>query len=179
MMATYLIRQETAEDYRAVHDLIQRAFAPLAESDHDEHRLVERLRQSKAFIPQLSLVATTEKGLPVGHILLTEAHIVSDKQRTLSLAVAPLSVSPEWQRQGIGSALLREAHRRAADLGYGSALLLGHPDYYPRFGYRPASHYNIRFPFDVPDEYCMAIELQPNALQRIAGTVEYAPEFGI
>lgn len=179
IQTSYLIRQETKVDYPAVYDLIERAFAPLAESDHDEHRLVERLRQSDAFIPQLSLVAATADNKILGHVLLTKAYIVSDRRRTLSLAVAPLSVSPEWQRQGIGGALLREAHQRAADMGYGSALLLGHPGYYPRFGYRAASLYGIRFPFEAPDECCMAIELLPDALKGVQGMVEYAPEFGI
>ena len=177
MQEKLIIRKEESCDFDQIRNVIRLAFRDMEESDHTEHRLVERLRQSKAFIPQLSLVATTEEGVPVGHILLTEAHIVSDKQRTLSLAVAPLSVSPEWQRQGIGSALLREAHRRAADLGYGSALLLGHPDYYPRFGYREAIKHGIEFPFDVPSEYCQVIELIPDTLHSVNGIVRYPSDF--
>ena len=111
------------------------------------------------------------------NILLTKVEIVSESEVHTSLAVAPLAVLPEYQNRGIGGMLLKEAHKRAAALGYGTAVLLGHKDYYPRFGYRKAEDYGIKFPFDVPSEYCQVIELIPNALEGINGIVRYPAVF--
>ena len=179
IMTSITIRQETPHDHATVYELIREAFATVEESDHHEQDLVERLRHSSSFIPELSLVAETEQGELVGHILLTRIHIINDAQAFHSLAVAPLSVLPLWQRQGIGSALICEAHRRAAALGYGSAVLVGHPGYYPRFGYLPAHRFGIRFPFEAPADCCMAVELLPDGLKGVQGRVEYDPAFGI
>ena len=179
MNTSITIRQESPQDHTAVYELIRAAFASVEESDHSEQDLVERLRHSLSFIPELSLVAETGQGELVGHILLTRIRIIDGAQAFPSLAVAPLSVQPLWQRRGIGSVLIREAHRRAAALGYGSAVLLGHPGYYPRFGYLPAHHFGIRFPFDAPADCCMAIELLPDELKCVQGRVEYDQAFGI
>ena len=86
--------------------------------------------------------------------MLTKVEIVSTDNIITSLSVAPLAVLPEFQRQGIGGMLIREAHKIAASLGYGSAVLLGHKDYYPRFGYQKAINFGIGFPFDVPHDFC-------------------------
>ena len=179
MKTPITIRQESPQDHTTIYKLIRAAFASVEDSDHSEQDLVERLRHSSSFIPELSLVAETGRGELVGHILLTRIRIINDAQTFPSLAVAPLSVLPSCQRQGIGSALIREAHRRAAALGYGSAVLLGHPGYYPRFGYLPAYRFGIRFPFDAPADCCMAIELLPDGLKGVQGRVEYDPAFGI
>ena len=174
----YRIRQERPEDIPTVKVLIESAFRDVAESDHKEHLQVERLRHSEAFIPELSLVAESPKGEIVGHILLTRVRIVSAAgKETLSLGVAPLSVLPAWQRMGIGSVLVLEAHRCAAALNYRSAVLLGHKDYYPRLGYRKASSWNITFPYDVPEDCCMAIELCPGGLEGVQGMVCYDKAF--
>ncbi|MCX4359123.1 MAG: N-acetyltransferase [Rikenellaceae bacterium] len=172
-----IVRQEKSADRPFVNDLIKATFEKVRESDHREHFLVERLRQSDAFIPQLSLVAETCDKRIIGYILLTEADILTAQGFTPSLSVAPVAVLPEYQNRGIGGMLIEEAHRIASVLGYGSALVLGHKDYYPRFGYRRASCFGITFPFDVPEEYCMAIELRTDALKGIDGTVRYPDAF--
>lgn len=174
---TINIRQEKSSDSRIIFNLIEKAFANVPESDHREQFLVERLHQSSTFVPQLSLVAETEDRELVGYILLTEVKIVSGNGAVASLGVAPLAVLPEFQRQGIGRMLLQEAHKRAATLGYRIAVLLGHADYYPRFGYRKAIDFGIEFPFDVPHELCMVLELQTNALNGGNGTVRYPNVF--
>lgn len=171
-----IIREEEAADCTTVYALIEQAFRQMQESDHREHLLVERLRTSDAFIPELSLVAESE-GRIIGHILLTEIHIVANDRTTVSLALAPVAVLPEYQGMGAGSTLIREAHTRAAKLGYRSVVVLGHPAYYPKFGYKKASDFGIRFPFDVPDACCMAVELYPDALKGVQGMVAYAPPF--
>ncbi|MEL7225746.1 MAG: N-acetyltransferase [Cyanobacteria bacterium J06576_12] len=170
------IRQETTADHQQVFELIEAAFAEVEYSDQSEHHLVKRLRKSDAFIPELSLVA--EKGGElVGHILLTRIAIVNGEQRSPSLALAPVSVLPTHQGQGIGGTLIKEAHKRAQALGHGSVILLGHADYYPRFGYRPTAEFGIRLPFAVPAENCMLVELQTGALAGISGVVEYPAAF--
>ncbi len=174
-----VVRQETDEDFRQINEVVRSAFLDVAESDHTEHLLVGRLRCSDAGIPELSLVAETDGGRIIGHILLSKAEVVSEERSCIVLALAPLSVLPEFQGKGIGSMLVREAHRRAAELGYGAAVLLGHWDYYPRFGYRRASLYGIKFPFDAPDECCMAVELTDGGLDGIHGTVRYPEAFHI
>lgn len=174
---TIKIRQEQDGDYPIIYNLIESAFADVQESDHQEQFLVERLHKSDTFIPQLSLVAKTDENKIVGYILLTKVEIVSENSVITSLGVAPLAVLPEFQKQGIGGMLLKEAHRRAALLGYGTAVLLGHKDYYPRFGYRKAIDFGIEFPFDVPHEFCMIIELNPHAIDSLRGTVRYPDIF--
>ena len=95
----------------------------------------------------------------------------------ISLGLAPVSVVPKYQRIGVGSALIREAHKRAGELGYKSAVLLGHKDYYPRFGYKRAIDFGIEFQFDVPSEYCMVVELAPEGLKNVHGMIKYAKPF--
>ena len=149
------------------------------QSDHTEHLLVDRLRESEEYIPELSLVADAGKGLIVGHIMLSKAEVRCNNKTTEVLCVAPLSVLPSFQKQGIGTNLMTEAHRRATLLGYRGAVLLGHAHYYPRFGYRPASYFHISFPLPAPDECCMARELTPGGLAEVCGTVHFSAAFGI
>lgn len=179
MHSTIAIRQETAADFTQVREVIRAAFQDIEESDHTEHLLVDRLRQSDAYIAELSLVAETADGQIAGHIMLSKAEVISGDRTHTVLAVAPLSVLPAFQRSGIGSMLIREAHRRASDSGYDAAVLLGHKDYYPKFGYKKASLSGIKFPFDAPDECCMVAELKPGALKDIHGTVHYPDAFQI
>ena len=177
MTTTFTIRQETARDYSQVEEVIRQAFLSEPESDHTEHLLVERLRQTEAYIPALSLVAETEKGKVVGHILLSEVSIEGDGESFTALAVAPLSVLPTFQRAGIGEALLQEAHLRASRMGYKATVVLGHKGYYPRFGYRRASLFGIQFPFPAPDECRMVKELIKDGLKNVHGTVRYPEAF--
>ena len=119
------IRQERADDYNAVFQVVSEAFSHAEHSDGNEQELVTLLRASSSFIPELSLVAV-EDGKIVGHILFTEISIGNDTE----LALAPLSVLPAYQRRGIGQALIREGHRIAKQLGYGYSVVLGSPAYY-------------------------------------------------
>ena len=167
------IRRETSRDHDAVYTLIQGAFASAEHSDGNEQDLVQALRASPAFVPELSLVAE-ENGSLVGHILFTEAKVGEDTV----LALAPLSVRPAAQRRGVGTALIREGHRIAAELGYGYALVLGSETYYPRSGYRPAESFGIEVPPGMPPANFMAVRLRADA-QPIGGAVTYADEFGL
>ena len=131
------------------------------------------LRESEAYLPELSLVAEVD-GTVVGHVLFTEAKVGEQKV----LALAPLSVLPEYQRKGIGTALVKEGHRIAKELGYSYSVVLGSEKYYPRFGYVPANQFGIRPPFDVAEKNFMAVKLNA-AAPLLNGTLRYAREFGI
>ncbi|WP_317207777.1 MULTISPECIES: GNAT family N-acetyltransferase [unclassified Chryseobacterium] len=110
------IRQEEEKDHKEVFELTEGAFREMEHSDHQEQFLVEKLRKSDAFIPELSLVAEDENGSIAGHILFTKIKIVNDKESFESLALAPVSVKPEFQNQGIGGLPIREGHRIARAL---------------------------------------------------------------
>jgi predicted N-acetyltransferase YhbS len=173
-----IIRKETVADFVDVFKLIEKAFENEIYSDHSEQFLVERLRKSEAFVPNLSLVAVSDEKI-VGHILLTKIQINGSHGSNESLALAPVSVLPSYQKRGIGGQLIIAAHDRARELGFSSIILLGHKDYYPRFGYRQAEQFGITLPFDVPPENCMAIELIPKGLLGVSGMVEYPSEFNL
>jgi predicted N-acetyltransferase YhbS len=171
------IRKEESKDYKEVFNLIKRAFENEGYSDHKEHFLVERLRSSDAFVPELSMVAEIN-GEIAGYILLTKIKIIdTNAERTISLALAPVAVLPTYQRKGIGGELIKAAHQKAKELGFSSVIVLGHRKYYPRFGYEMTNKYGIKLPFEVPDENCMLIELAENALKDVKGIVEYPKEF--
>ncbi len=169
----FMIRQETTEDFREVYDLVKTAFSEADHADGNEQDLVSALRSSEAFIPELSLVAERD-GQLAGHILFTKALVGASEV----IALAPLSVHPDFQRQGIGSALVREGHRIAKELGYPCVLVLGSNTYYQRFGYREAVEYDIELPEGFPEEFFMAAWLADTEAS-IHGAVTYAPEFGL
>lgn len=168
-----LIRQETSKDYSKIHDLIKRAFETAEHSDGNEHDLVNALRQSDAFVPELALVAEIE-GEIAGHILFTKGKVGVDTV----LILAPLSVSPNYQKKGVGTTLMTVAHKIAKEMNYPYSLVLGSEKYYPRVGYTPAEKFDIEVPEGIPSVNFMAIKLTENA-QPIKGAVTYAKEFGI
>lgn len=170
------IREELKSDYEVVEKLTEEAFKNAEHSDGSEHLLVKRLRSSDSFIEELSLVAECD-GKIVGHCLLTKGKIKSGDKYFETLALAPVSVSPKYQNKAIGSKLIEKALEKARKLGYGSVIVLGHDKYYPRFGFRPASSYEITAPFEVPNEAFMAIELTKGALSEVSGVMVYAKEF--
>ncbi len=168
-----LIRQETIKDYDEVYNLVKAAFAPEEHSDGSEQDLVAALRKGKAFVPELSLVAEID-GKIAGYILFTEAKVGDDTV----LVLAPLAVLPGFQKQGVGTALIKEGHRIAKELDYQYSLVLGSEKYYPRSGYLPAEQFGIEVPDGFPPVNFMAIQLQEN-VKPITGAVTYAKEFGV
>jgi predicted N-acetyltransferase YhbS len=165
------VRPEQQEDLGNIFELNKLAFG-----QDNEARLVELLRTAPGYVPGLSLVATSEEGL-VGHILFSKIFVVSGDARYETLALAPMSVHPSYQKQGVGGRLITQGLEKARDLGFGSVIVLGHEHYYPKFGFVPASRWGIRAPIDVPDNVFMAMELSPGSLKNITGIVEYPVEF--
>jgi CubicO group peptidase (beta-lactamase class C family)/predicted N-acetyltransferase YhbS len=166
------IRSERPADEAAIRAVNEEAFGQAAEG-----RLVDALRGSPFFIRELSLVAEAAGGGIVGHILFTRLKIVSEDEVHPALALAPMSVRPAWQRQGVGSKLVRRGLVVARDLGHSLVVVLGHPSYYPRFGFRPASGFGVRPPFETSDEAFMALVLRPGNRDEFRGVVEYPPQF--
>lgn len=172
-MMDLTIRRESPEDYTTIYQVVKEAFDGAEHSDGNEQDLVIALRKGEAYIPGLTLVACLN-GRIIGHIMFTRVDIGGNA----ALALAPLAVLPDFQRQGVGSALVRAGHRIAAEMGFGYSVVLGSAQYYPKFGYVPASCLQIHAPFDVPDENFMAIRLCETA-EPVAGTVRYDTAFGI
>ena len=170
------IREELEKDYEVVERLTEEAFKSAEHSDGTEHLLVNRLRKSDDFIKELSLVAEDNRKV-IAHLMLTKAKINNGDMSVETLALAPVSVIPEYQGKGIGSKLINIALESARRLGYKSVIVLGHDKYYPKFGFVPASKYEIKDPFDVPDEAFMVKELNDGSLIGVSGIVEYAKEF--
>ncbi|ASS65839.1 MULTISPECIES: N-acetyltransferase [unclassified Paenibacillus] len=166
------IRTEMPRDIGAIHEINALAFGR-----EDEALLVAAVRASAAFVPELSLVAE-EDGALIGHILFSVASVETPEGKPEpTLALAPMAVKPEFQQRGIGSELVREGLERAAELGFRHAIVLGHPEFYPRFGFRPARPSGIEAPFPVPEEAFMAVELLAGALEGISGIVRYPAAF--
>jgi predicted N-acetyltransferase YhbS len=164
------IRQETPNDYLDVYQLTKAAFFGLAITDGDEQDIAVGLRKRESFIPSLSLVAELD-GQLVGHILFTKITVGGKP----ALCLGPLAILPEKQQQAIGNALIRRGHEVAERLGFSACILVGHPEYYPRFGYELASKHNITMPFDAPDE-CVMVRFLGEQVEPLVGEAAFPPE---
>lgn len=162
-------RAEQVADVPAIRGINLSAFESSAEAD-----LVDALRADPAWIEGLSIVSTNEQGVPIGHALLTRCYI----DAVPALCLAPCAVLPEYQQSGAGSAAIRAALNAAMEMGEHYVVVLGHHDYYPRFGFGRASLSGISVSFDVPDEALMALSLSDSHALP-SGTVRYAAPFGI
>ena len=165
------IRSETPEDYDQITRVNDLAF-----NGKQEGELIKNLRKREQFIPELSLICESN-GVIAGHILLFPIHIVSGNEKYPIIALGPMSVRPGFQNKGIGSELIKEGLKRAGELGFESVLVLGHPKYYPKFGFKKASWWKIKADFDVPDEALMAIELKKGSLAFGGGVIDYPSEY--
>lgn len=163
------IRPEEAADRAAVHAANRAAFAR-----NDEADLVDRLRaQGHAIV---SLVALGANGGIVGHILFSELPIETDARTIRGSALAPMAVLPAFQRAGVGSALVRAGLDACRTQGFEAVVVLGHPEYYPRFGFSAETAKRLRTPYS--GKAFMALELVPGALEGVDGTVRYPPALG-
>ncbi len=163
-----LIRVEEENDRAAVHAVNVSAFETPTEAN-----LVDALREHAR--PVASLVAEDD-GTVVGHIMFSPVSL-SGHPGLKVMGLAPMAVAPEHQRKGIGSALVRAGLEQCKQLGFVAVVVLGHPEYYPRFGFSPASRFGIDCEYDVPEEAFMAMELQREALSEKAGRVKYHAAF--
>lgn len=166
-----VVRTERAADVDAVRKLNKKAFKGKSES-----KLVDALRGTEWYVPELALVAELD-GRVAGHLLLSLIEIKEGDSCVPALALAPMSVLPEFQRKGIGSALVKHGLAEAARLGHKIVVLVGHPEYYPRFGFVKAGEKKLSLPFECQPEAFMALELAPGALSGLSGEVSYPRPF--
>jgi putative acetyltransferase len=160
------IREERPDDVPAVRDLNRRAFGQDQESN-----IVDALRANAAAL--LSLVATLN-GQVVGHIMYSPRSIDGKFE---GAALGPMAVLPECQRRGIGSKLIEAGNRKLKDDGCPFIIVVGHADYYPRFGFRPASEHGIKCEWDVPDDVFMLLVLDEAKMEAFSGLARYRNEF--
>jgi putative acetyltransferase len=164
-----LIRPEVATDHEAIRHVNRMAFG-----GEEEARLVDALREG-GYV-RVSLVAERDQQV-VGHILFSDLPILTKSGVVPALALAPLAVLPDYQRRGVGSALVRQGLEVCAEQGHRIVIVLGHPDYYPRFGFSAALARPLDSPFS--GDHFMALELVPGALAGVSGQVQYPPPFGL
>lgn len=162
-----LVRAEAQADHAVVHDINVAAFGGTAEA-----RLIAMLREQAR--PVISLVAE-EDATVTGHIMFTPVSLRGFSEPIMGLA--PMAVAPSRQRRGIGSALVKAGLERCKESGAVAAVVLGHADFYPRFGFVPAARLGLKCEFDAPADAFMAIELQEHGLRGASGTVAYHPVF--
>ncbi len=170
------IRTETKEELAEVFRLHYEAFG----KRENESRLAERIRHSSGFIPELSLVAELD-GKVVGHVLISKAEVIEPvtDNRAEVLVLAPIGVHPDYQQQGVGGKLIQAGFEKSRALGYSHIFLIGHPSYYPRFGFRPAKPLGFELKqFPVPENVFMVYELQSEgSTQPIRGELRYPQAF--
>ena len=160
------IREERSDDVAAVREVNRRAFGQDQESN-----IVDALRTNGGAL--LSLVATVN-GQVAGHIMYSPLTVA---ENVLGVALGPMAVVPEYQRQGIGTQLIEAGNRKIKDAGYPFIIVVGHAEYYPRFGFRPAGEYGIKCEWDVPNEVFMLLVLNEAKMQGSSGLAKYRHEF--
>ncbi len=162
-----VIRMERPEDRDAVFIVNQAAFG-----GDFEPKLVDGLRKTPAFIPELSLVASVAGGV-VGYILFIRLVILCGTAEHPALGLAPLAVEPARQNRGIGTALVQAGLAESARLGHSLVFVVGRPSYYGRFGFLPACDRGFEVAFPVPDDSFMVRELVPGAMDGLSGQVKH------
>jgi predicted N-acetyltransferase YhbS len=167
------IRPENPADIEEIYDLNKLVFG-----QDNEARLVDHVRQGPNFIPQLSLVAFLDNEI-IGYILFSQITIANGDYRYQSLGLVSMVVHPGYQKRGVGAKLITYGLQKATELGHTDVFVFGHEFYFPKFGFVPASRWHIKPPFDAPAEVFMALELVPNALLNVSGTVEFPIEFSV
>lgn len=165
---TFVTRNEMDRDVDAIRNVNRLAFGGA-----DESRLVDALRQEGDV--RLSLVAEVDDQV-VGHILFSELRIATPTEIIPALALAPMAVLPTYQRRGIGSELVRHGLSKCREHGHTIVIVLGHPDFYPRFGFSRELARNLESPYSC--EAFMAAELIEGVLSHVVGTVHYPQPFG-
>jgi len=163
-----LIRAEEQKDWAAVHAVNVSAFETPAEAN-----LVNALREQAR--PIVSLVAE-DRGEVLGHIMFSPVSLPGHPALRI-MGLAPMAVAEEHQRKGIGSELVRAGLEQCRQLDFGAVVVLGHSDYYPRFGFSPSSRFGIGCEYDVPEEAFMVVELKPGYLDGASGKVKYHAAF--
>ncbi len=164
------IRKEKDSDKEKIWKVNVESFETEAEAN-----LVNALRDSK--IPFISLIAEEDEEI-VGHILFTPVELIGDDSGLKLMGLAPMAVLPKFQKKGIGSQLVKTGKEKCSTQGYDAIVVLGHPEYYPKFGFVPSVKYGIKSEYDAPDEAFMVLELKESSLKDKNGIIKYHAAFG-
>lgn len=175
-MVDIIFRQERLEDYSQTERVVKDAFITTPVRSGSEYKMVKKLRTESMFNPKLSRVAIKDNEV-IGHVILSKVHIINGPTKTPILSLGLVSITPSKQRQGIGTDLINNVLSIARDEGEKAVIVLGHPTYYAKLGFKRASNWGIKLPFEAPDEAFFALELMPHSLRGISGVVEYPPAF--
>jgi len=163
------IRQEEKKDFRTIEELTREAFWDLYKPGCDEHLVVHNMRNVPAFVKELDFVVCDDDKI-VGYIMYSKAKIINDENKEFEvLCMWPLAVLPTYQKQGIGSLLMKYSMEQARQLGYKAIIIFGDPNYYHRFGFVDAKQYNIQTSDGANFDAFMALELWENSLSSISG----------
>jgi putative acetyltransferase len=172
--AAILIRPEEPRDFAAIREIHQLSFGR-----ENEASLVEKIRDSRGFIPGLSLVAEFE-GRVAGHVLFSRVRIRPAEPKLpeeVALALAPLAVHPDFRNKGIGSELVNQGLKTCRQYGHSLVIVVGEQSYYARFGFVPARPKGLEVPFPVPERSFLVAEVIPHPGPGIKGTIQYPPAF--
>lgn len=175
------IRREIPDDFHAVEELTRDAFWGCMgyETTDGEHLLVHKLRNLPCFVPELDLVAETDGEL-AAHVMYSRAKVVTLRDQSIEvLTFGPLSVAPVYKGKAVGARLMRHSIKEAARLGYRAIVFFGHPDYYPRLGFRRASDFHITAPGSASFDALMAMPLYDGALDGVSGQFVEDPAFAV
>lgn len=171
-----IIRPEKPSDFYTTELITKRAFWNLYKPGCDEHYLVHKLRDDEAYLPDLSRVAE-HAGEVIGAILYSKSRVVTPNTEVEVLTFGPLCVDPEYQRQGVGTALMKATFPLAKDTGYPGIIIYGEPEYYPRVGFKPCEAFSITTPDGKNFPAFMGLELTPDGFSGLSGTFHEADVF--
>lgn len=171
------IKPITPNQFDASLDVIKQAFAGAAHTDGHEAELVAKLRKSPTYDPDYDVIATSDDGAVIGSALLSQAKIISDAQTWPVFVLSPLAVLPAYQHQSVGSNLIKYLEMQAGEDERMAISILGDPKFYGRFGYLPASQYDITGPFTGAE--FMIKPIREGGLDNVSGRLEYDPAFGL
>ena len=171
----YKIRSEQKQDYEGIRQVNIDAF-----EQNQEAHLIDAIRNSEWFVPELSIVCENNEQELIGHILFSKIGLITKEgHNKVTLGLAPLAVKTQFHNSGIGSKLVNYGLFVCKRLGFEHVFVLGHPNYYPHFGFKSTKPMGIEAPIPVPPEVFMGLELKHNSLKEVTGVIKYPPAFEV
>ena len=168
----FTIRQEQPSDYEEVYTMVKKSFATASYSDGTEADYLNEVRTKSTFVPALSCVAEAKNGKIIGQVVLYKTVIETEAREAETLVLSPLSVHPDYFRQGVARGLVRHALAQAVLLGYSSVFLCGEPEIYQKFGFKPSFEFSVYHKSDPEALWCMGQELLKDSLKNISGSID-------
>jgi predicted N-acetyltransferase YhbS len=165
-----ITRQEKPSEFQYIYDFVRVAFETAKVSNGKEQDFVNKLRERERYIPELALVAEKNAKI-IGHIMLTKTYVTNSNSKFEALLLAPLSVSLDYRKRGIGSNLVTRSFEIAKNLGYKAVFVVGDPAFYGRFGFESSAHFGIKHVPAIPEQFIMVHELIAGVLAGINGTI--------